>query len=258
MRENIRIMSVIAIIAGLALAWVAHGRGQAWRKLEAEGIEVAGKVVRSSVTVKTGKRAGTKYWIYVEFRPEPGSTPRTDGFEVRESFFNTLISGEQIVRPDVKVKYLPGDPETAMIPGGSIPQGGIIVVMMMLGIAGAGGVVFLISGLVGPKNTKKSLSNPAPGDITSFEINNLPADALDELEQWILEECEKRGIRCPFLNVGFVSDANRNSLPNSGDLQIDAESAQSERMLQLLREGIARFVPAHQQSALEIRRVGLE
>jgi len=122
MRENLRIGSLLACVAGLILAWVTHQQGQSWAQLEANGIEVAGTVVRA--TVKTEQGEVPDYWLYVEYRPENDSSPLVSGFQVRKPFFKTVVSGDTIVAPAVRVKYEPGQPKKAMILGGSIPEGG--------------------------------------------------------------------------------------------------------------------------------------
>ncbi|MFN7565388.1 MAG: DUF3592 domain-containing protein [Prosthecobacter sp.] len=145
MRENFRIASLIMIVAGVVMAWVAHGQNNERAALEATGKEVTGTVVEATVKQKTGKRSGTYYWLRVSYRPEGAQEAIIKEMEVTQSFFNKISDRDQTVSNSVPVVYWPHQPHEAIIPGGSPTAGGTFVVLLMLAISGAGLCVFLLT-----------------------------------------------------------------------------------------------------------------
>ena len=90
MRENIRLGSLILVVAGLILAWVAHGRSAARAKLESSGIETPGTVVHASVNEKIGKPSDNTYWIWVTYDALGTNEPVTSTFKVTATYFDKI------------------------------------------------------------------------------------------------------------------------------------------------------------------------
>ena len=150
MRENIRYCSLVAILAGLVLSWVAHGRSKARQRLETSGIEVVGLVVDATVSTSVGKHSGSTFWLRVTYLPEETDASVASDFQVTESFFNRVVDGDLVSDSSVPVVYAPDNPKDAIIRGGSTAEGGFFVVILMILISGVGLAVFLLS-LIGGK-----------------------------------------------------------------------------------------------------------
>ena len=154
MRENLRLGGLILVVAGLVLAWVAHGRGEAWKLLESEGAEVRGDLLSARVHTRIGKRSGTTFWLQVRYLPENTVQPITKEFSVRESYFKTVTTDERALETTVPVVHSPDDPNNAIIRGGSIPEGGAATVKFMLFISGIGLILWLLTCIGAPRKVR--------------------------------------------------------------------------------------------------------
>ncbi len=144
MRENLRIGSVIMIIAGLILAYVSVNRGKARGTLETTGIEVPGKVVNAHVVTKVGRRSGSKNWLAVEYTPK-GQETITQELAVTTGYLASISKGDEITATSVPVVYSASDPKNAIIRNGSPSEGGSGATKIMLLISALGGVGFWLS-----------------------------------------------------------------------------------------------------------------
>lgn len=140
------------IIAGLSMAFLGMKKSKDREMLESTGVEVQGAIVNASESTKVGRRSGTKLWVYVKYEPKEGS-PVTRGFEVTPDYFASISKGDEIVASTAPIIYSPSDPKNAIIRNGSI-KGGSRSATIMLYIAGAGGVLFLLSLLIGGKSAR--------------------------------------------------------------------------------------------------------
>ncbi len=190
MRENIRIGSVIMIIAGLVLDWLSATNEKQRALLETTGIEVFGSVESASVKIKVGRKSGTRYWIYVKYMPA-SHEPVLQGFEVKEAFFKSITQGDLITTDTVQVVYSASDPKEAIIRGGSVAAKGAGGAGIMLFIAMLGGAGFLGSFLPGRKKQSAPPPLPPPGKvefIIIFQQADLETDEPEEVFQEPLEE----------------------------------------------------------------------
>lgn len=149
MRENLRIGSIIMIIAGLVLAYVSMNKAKERAQLEATGIEVQGKVLNVQVNTKVGRRSGTTNWIAVEYTPKEHA-PMTKQFEVTAAYLALISKESEITVDTVPVVYSAADPQNAIIRNGSPGKGGGGTKIMLF-IAAVGGAGFLLSLLFGAK-----------------------------------------------------------------------------------------------------------
>ncbi len=145
MRENIRLGSLILVVAGLILAWVAHGRSAARAKLESSGIETPGTVVHASVNEKIGKPSDNTYWIWVTYDAQGTNEPVTSTFKVTATYFDKITDGSKILSSSVPIVYSPDNPKEAIIRGGSLSGGGTFAMKLMLVLAGLGLGIFLLT-----------------------------------------------------------------------------------------------------------------
>ncbi|MCX6857319.1 MAG: DUF3592 domain-containing protein [Verrucomicrobia bacterium] len=162
MRENLRLIGLTLVVAGLVLAWVAHGRGEAWKLLESKGAEVRGDLLNARVHTRIGKRSGTTYWLQVRYLPENAVQPITREFSVRESYFNTVTTDERVLETTVPVVHSPDAPKNAIIRGGSIPEGGAASVKFMLVISGIGLFLWLLMRIGAPRKVRPPPLPPSP------------------------------------------------------------------------------------------------
>lgn len=148
MRENLRIYSIIMIIAGLVLAYVSVKKGESRKALESTGVEVSGEVLNVNVVKKTGRRSGTYYYVTAKYTPK-GQASITKQFAVTGGFLASITKGDEITVDTVPVVYAQSDPDDAIIRSGSVTEGGSGAAKVMLIIAGVGGLGFLLSLLIG-------------------------------------------------------------------------------------------------------------
>lgn len=160
MRENLRIYSIIMVIAGLVLALVSVKKGESRKALESTGVEVPGEVLNVDVVKKTGRRSGTYYYVTAKYTPK-GQASITKQFEVTGGYFASITKGDEVVADTVPVVYAQSDPDDAIIRNGSTTEGGSPgAAKMMLIIAGVGGLGFLLSLLIGVGTKNKSAQPP--------------------------------------------------------------------------------------------------
>lgn len=143
MRENLRIGSIIMIIAGLVLAYVSMNKGKDKEVLLSTGIEVPGKLMKVEVNTRVGRRSGTKNWLTVEYTPKE-QAPIATQFQVTDGFLASISKGNEVTVETVPVVYSAADPKNAIIRGGSTGDGAGAEKIMLF-IAAVGGVGFLLS-----------------------------------------------------------------------------------------------------------------
>jgi len=111
---KIKLFALIAILAGPALAYWGQQEKTKLAELEKSGVTVDGFIIGGKS--KTGK--GSYHSFTVDYKQADGAKVSRD-FKVQKTFFQAHVSGDAVSDPDVKVRYLPAQTETAIIVNGS-------------------------------------------------------------------------------------------------------------------------------------------
>ena len=109
------IYGLFALIMGPVLTYKAYEEKQSNDRIAKEGIEVQG--VPTEGHSQTGRRSSS-YKLTVMY-PTKGGKPVTHEFKVTRDYFKSVSNDTTITVPTVPVKYLPSDPHSAIIVGGS-------------------------------------------------------------------------------------------------------------------------------------------
>ncbi|MES2505512.1 MAG: DUF3592 domain-containing protein [Verrucomicrobiota bacterium] len=136
---QIKIVAVIALLAGPFFAYNGYQEKERLAKIEKEGVTVDG-TIEGGASEPSGKRSRS-YNFDVSFTPQ-GGPAITKSFPVTSSFFSSRTHESTITDPAVKVRYLTADVEnSAIIVGGSKDT----TVNLMVGIgAFAAGLITLL------------------------------------------------------------------------------------------------------------------
>lgn len=114
---QIKIVAVIAVLAGPFLAIQGYNTKQSLAALEKDGITVEG-TIEGGESRSGGRRRSSSQSFDVSFSPQNG-TPQKKSFSVTNPFFKAHVSGDTISDPKVQVRYLPTNVENSILVGGS-------------------------------------------------------------------------------------------------------------------------------------------
>lgn len=113
---KIRIIAIIAVIAGPFLAYHGHQEKERLANLDQEGVTVDGLIEGGKW--RKGRRS-SDYKFDVSFTPQ-NSAPVRQTFKVTSDFFSAHASDTAVTEPAIKVRYLPHSiQDSAIIVDGS-------------------------------------------------------------------------------------------------------------------------------------------
>ena len=137
--SRIKLVAIVALIAGPILAFMGFKERQRVEKIEKDGVELVG--VPTSGLLKKGRKGAKTYKVTVEYL-SPKGAPQTKEFEVTRAFFESISSGDQITAETVPLKVLPDQPDQAIIVGGSSDDRAMFPVGIGAFVLGAAGTAF--------------------------------------------------------------------------------------------------------------------
>lgn len=127
---------IAALLAGLGMAVWGFLDYQKMSKLDRGGVVTDGVVVNQQAE---RNRRSTSYYLTVNYTPA-GKNPITKSFIVSQSYYNLKSVGGSC-----KVKYLPNDPETAIILGGSLDASDFLWIGSAIAAVGLIGSVVMMA-----------------------------------------------------------------------------------------------------------------
>lgn len=133
------LVGLILIAVGPFLTFTGHKEKTRLAQLEKDGATVEGYITGGES--KSGRRRGTSYTFNVEFKTADGKAISRD-FNMKSDFAKAHISGDSISDPNVKVRYLPADPDNAIIVGGSSDDALMFPIGIGLFVVGLGVTVY--------------------------------------------------------------------------------------------------------------------
>ncbi len=112
-------------ILGMGVTFIALGfnakRNAA--RLASEGVSQAGTITRAEV--QTGSKGKKRYLVRVNWG-EGDQTRTDDPFSVTKTFYLSRVGeGGVVADPSVILRFFPGDPESAVLVGGTSDLGGM-------------------------------------------------------------------------------------------------------------------------------------
>jgi hypothetical protein len=133
-----KIIAVIAVLAGPFLTYNGHQEKERLAKLEKEGVTVDGIIEGGEW--RKGKRS-SDYKFDVSFTPQ-GGAPIKQTFRVTSDFFSAHANDNAVTDPAVKVRYLAGKTDSAIVVGGStdttvnfpVGIGAFVIGLLTLGV----------------------------------------------------------------------------------------------------------------------------
>lgn len=129
-------LSIVAVVAGALFAFLGLQAKADKKTMDEQGISVPGTITSAEVQRTSKKKK--RHIIRVNWG-EGAMRKENDLFPVTKSFFQSRVQGESTVTsPEVTVKYLPGQPDSAIIEGGS---SNFLGMEWLGGIVGAAGIV---------------------------------------------------------------------------------------------------------------------
>ena len=144
---RIIVLLCIASLGGPFLTFAGFKEKQKMQRLESTGITVPGMI--DGGKSKKGRRSSS-YQFDVSFETEASKVHQLT-FDVTKEFFQSKVSGDQIVDPKVEVLYNPADPNEAIIVKGSTDS------TMMF----PGGIAVTLDGIIGMGFYLRSKSQPS-------------------------------------------------------------------------------------------------
>lgn len=121
---------------GMAILFLLFGFGAKKKaaRFEAEGQSFAGTITRTEI--QSGSKGKKRYVVWVTWGE--GAQVRTDdSFVVTKQFFQGKVGADGVVAdPAVTIRALPGDPDSAILVGGTSDLGGMEWLGLLVGVIG--------------------------------------------------------------------------------------------------------------------------
>ncbi len=143
---------VLAIIGGVVVTFLSGKDYLQQQRLEKEGLVSEG-IITSGESRK--RRRSRSYDLQVTYFPE-GKSAHSKKFSVQSEYFKAHTDSHSITDPRCEVKYLPADPDVAMIIGGTSDASQLLLVGIASLVIGIGGVGFNL------RKTSADQADPEP------------------------------------------------------------------------------------------------
>jgi len=122
MNAQIKTVGICVIVAGLIFTVLGLNAKKKADHLRDQGVSSPGMITSSRVEL--GSKGKKRHILTVKWGGE--AAPQTESFQVRKKYFETKVDGnDQLVATDVVIRYIPGQPGTAIIEGGTIDYSGM-------------------------------------------------------------------------------------------------------------------------------------
>lgn len=103
-------------------------------RFEAEGQSFAGTITRTEI--QSGSKGKKRYVVWVTWG-EGAQVQTDDSFVVTKQFFSGKVADDGAVAdPSVTIRSLPGDPDSAVLVGGTSDLGGMEWLGLIVGVIG--------------------------------------------------------------------------------------------------------------------------
>lgn len=111
--DRLRWWFLAATVGGIALAYIGWSDSSHIRDVSANGVETTARI--EGATRTTRRRGGESYSLKLSWRDAKGNARNAEGVSVSNTFARRITSGNSITADTVRIKYLPGDADSAPI-----------------------------------------------------------------------------------------------------------------------------------------------
>src|SRR3954464_10763797 len=108
-----KLLSLIALVGGPVLAVTTHNEMELRKRVEKEGVTVAGQISGGEMRSRRGVK---NYEFSISYVP-PKSPMITKKFKVPKDFAAQYVNDKELIRDDVQVRCLAADPNVAFVVG---------------------------------------------------------------------------------------------------------------------------------------------
>lgn len=114
--SRLKLVALIALVGGPAFGYITHQETVRLQALEKEGETVPGVITGGELS--TGRRGSKKFDFEVIYKTKKGDEVKKT-FRVYRAFAEKYVADKSLIRDDVEVRYLPKDPQNAILVGSS-------------------------------------------------------------------------------------------------------------------------------------------
>ncbi len=141
-RTKIKLVAIAAVLLGPYAAYEGYKDKQMLAEMDKSGITVPGEIMGGE---SGGRRRSKSYNFDVAYTPQGASGPIEKDFKVKSDFFKAHVSGDSISDPKVEVRYLPTNPQTAIVVGGSSDDAALFPIGIGAAVVGLLVAIFLFT-----------------------------------------------------------------------------------------------------------------
>jgi len=138
---RLKLIAILALIAGPILAVSGYKDKQSHEKLVAEGVKVEGEITGGESSKR--RRSGKTYKFDIAFETKEKRVIKKT-LTVPKSFVDSHTSGETITNPKVEVLYLPSDPTQCEVVGVDSDHEAMLYGGTLAGLAGLVGTIVMV------------------------------------------------------------------------------------------------------------------
>lgn len=140
MSVKLKTMSVCALFASALFVFLGLQAEQQAKELEEKGVSMPGKIKQAEI--RRGSRNRRRYILHATWGEGADRQP-DHFFVVTKAFFDARVKdGTHVISPDITVRMIPGNLDSAIIVGGSTNFGGMEWLGGIIGLAGLVGIYF--------------------------------------------------------------------------------------------------------------------
>ncbi|GEP41666.1 DUF3592 domain-containing protein [Brevifollis gellanilyticus] len=139
---KLKIISILAVLGGPFAAMEGYKDKQMLAEMEKSGVTVPGEIMGGE---SSKKRRSSSYSFDVAYTPQGAAAPVEKSFKVKADFFKAHVSGDSIGDPKVQVRYMPANPDSAIIVDGSTDDTALFPIGIGAAVVGLGVALFMFT-----------------------------------------------------------------------------------------------------------------
>jgi hypothetical protein len=114
--SRVKLFALIATLGGPVIAYLGWEEQQTQGRLDKEGVTVPGLIEKGEE--RSGRKRRKTFSLEVTFTPKD-QTQQRRRFTVGRSYFESHVDKASVTNPSCEVRYVPADPNLAIVVGGS-------------------------------------------------------------------------------------------------------------------------------------------
>ncbi|MES2593709.1 MAG: DUF3592 domain-containing protein [Verrucomicrobiota bacterium] len=141
-RTKIKLVAIAAVLLGPYAAYEGYKDKQMLAEMDKTGITVPGEITGGE---SSKRRRSSSYVFNVAYLPQGANAPMEKDFRVKSDFFKAHVSGDSVGDPKVEVRYLPTNPQTAIVVGGSTDDAALFPIGIGAAVVGLLVAIFMFT-----------------------------------------------------------------------------------------------------------------